>query len=33
MFSPDTPYITHSKDMGKLYSTVSFILCDLHLTS
>uniref|UniRef100_A0A8C9EDD2 Nebulin n=3 Tax=Phocoenidae TaxID=9740 RepID=A0A8C9EDD2_PHOSS len=23
-FSPDTPYITHSKDMGKLYSTVLY---------
>uniref|UniRef100_A0A452T420 Nebulin n=1 Tax=Ursus maritimus TaxID=29073 RepID=A0A452T420_URSMA len=24
MFSPDTPYITHSKDMGKLYSTILY---------
>nr|XP_045724835.1 nebulin isoform X12 [Mirounga angustirostris] len=23
-FSPDTPYITHSKDMGKLYSTILY---------
>nr|XP_038962227.1 nebulin isoform X41 [Rattus norvegicus] len=24
MFSPDTPYISHSKDMGKLYSTILY---------
>ncbi|XP_066137328.1 nebulin isoform X11 [Saccopteryx bilineata] len=24
MFSPETPYITHSKDMGKLYSTILY---------
>ncbi|XP_070363851.1 nebulin isoform X37 [Equus asinus] len=24
IFSPDTPYITHSKDMGKLYSTILY---------
>ncbi|KAM5327171.1 nebulin isoform 16-T16 [Glossophaga mutica] len=23
-FSPETPYITHSKDMGKLYSTILY---------
>ncbi|XP_023577162.1 nebulin isoform X37 [Octodon degus] len=23
-FSPDTPYISHSKDMGKLYSTILY---------
>nr|XP_020731803.1 nebulin-like [Odocoileus virginianus texanus] len=33
IFSPDTPYITHSKDMEKLYSTVSSILCDVQLSS
>ncbi|XP_077658643.1 nebulin isoform X15 [Urocitellus parryii] len=24
IFSPDTPYISHSKDMGKLYSTILY---------
>ncbi|XP_045431769.1 nebulin isoform X30 [Pipistrellus kuhlii] len=24
IFSPETPYITHSKDMGKLYSTILY---------
>ncbi|XP_057611422.1 nebulin isoform X16 [Chionomys nivalis] len=24
IFSPDTPHITHSKDMGKLYSTILY---------
>uniref|UniRef100_A0A2I3H853 Nebulin n=1 Tax=Nomascus leucogenys TaxID=61853 RepID=A0A2I3H853_NOMLE len=24
MFSPDTPHISHSKDMGKLYSTILY---------
>ncbi|XP_069879429.1 nebulin isoform X5 [Dipodomys merriami] len=24
LFSPDTPYISHSKDMGKLYSTILY---------
>ncbi|XP_038307483.1 nebulin-like [Canis aureus] len=24
LFSPDTPYITHSKDMRKLYSTILY---------